>query len=181
MTMTAETTSKSDPYARNGNGRFAKGNRGGPGNPHAREMAKNRKAILEFYNEERLQEFLFKMHMWAMMGNAAAIKMISSYLFGKPSDCVDPDKLDQQEWEKMQEEMAMFDQCAGDDAGAAHGERCGDRRDAGGAGEDFCQPVEEEGEGAECGTDSTLREQRGNEEADLPRLRFEVPGRDEEA
>src|SRR5262249_48282926 len=54
----SETTTVPTPSA-NGheaNGRFAKGNPGGPGNPHARKMAALRKAFLDAVTDEDMME-----------------------------------------------------------------------------------------------------------------------------
>jgi hypothetical protein len=79
---------------RQSNGRFAKGNRGGPGNPFARQVAAFRACLINSVTEEDMQEIVYKLVDWARDGNLQAIKLLFSYLLGTPKPVVEPDELD---------------------------------------------------------------------------------------
>jgi hypothetical protein len=86
---------------RHSNGRFAKGNAGGPGNPFARQSAALRQALCDAVSEEDIQELAQELLAQAKAGNLAAMKLLFSYVIGRPAPAVDPDTLDQQEWERL--------------------------------------------------------------------------------
>src|SRR5262249_57023301 len=85
------------------NGRFAPGNIGGPGNPYNRKVAALRQAMLETVRPEDLQEVIAAVLFKAKMGDLAAAKLLLAYTVGKPGNAVDPDTLDQQEWQMHQQ------------------------------------------------------------------------------
>ena len=91
----AEPTSTRQP-----NGRFAKNNPGGPGNPFARQVAALRSALLARVSAEDIQAVAEQLLRQAREGNVAAARLLLSYAVGKPAPAVDPDTLDQQEWEQ---------------------------------------------------------------------------------
>jgi hypothetical protein len=82
---------------RDGGGRFAAGNRGGPGNPFARHAAAARKAIADAVTPEHLAAIAAAMVKKALDGDVAAAKLIFSYAAGKPGAAADPDTLDAHE------------------------------------------------------------------------------------
>jgi hypothetical protein len=84
---------------RDTHGRFGKGNAGGPGNPFARQVAALRCALLAAVSEKDMEEVTQTLARQAKEGNVAAAKLLLSYSLGKPAPTVDPDTLDQQEWE----------------------------------------------------------------------------------
>jgi hypothetical protein len=84
---------------RDAHGRFDKGNAGGPGNPFARQVAALRKALVASVTVEDLEAIALELVRQAKEGNTAAAKLLFSYALGKPAATVDPDTLDQQEWE----------------------------------------------------------------------------------
>jgi hypothetical protein len=84
---------------RDAHGRFGKGNAGGPGNPFARQVAALRCALLAAVSEKDMEEVTQTLARQAKEGNVAAAKLLLSYSLGKPAPTVDPDTLDQQEWE----------------------------------------------------------------------------------
>jgi hypothetical protein len=84
-------------------GRFAEGNKGGPGNPHARRVAALRSALLEVVTPERLRPLAERLYQRAMGGDTAAAKLLLAYTLGSPSRPVDPDRLDLEEWKLRQE------------------------------------------------------------------------------
>ena len=71
---------------RDASGRFAKGNSGGPGNPYARRTARLRSLIAESVSDDDLQEIVSKLVDDAKQGDQAAVKLLLSYLVGKPGD-----------------------------------------------------------------------------------------------
>lgn len=79
---------------RDENGRFAKGNRGGPGNPHARRVAALRIALLDAVDGEAMRDVVDGLVQRARGGDMAAIKLIFQYTVGKPVAAVDPDSLE---------------------------------------------------------------------------------------
>jgi hypothetical protein len=109
MTMSATATAngagakQQTAEGRDTRGRFAPGNPGGPGNPYARQVAAMRKVMAYFFNEERMRELAFILYEKASRGDLAAMKFIFQYVMGKPPMAVDPDRLDIDEWQKLQE------------------------------------------------------------------------------
>jgi hypothetical protein len=88
---------------RDSKGRFTKGNKGGPGNPFARKVAELRKTLVNFVTEDDMKHIAFVLKERAMGGELAAIKLLFQYILGKPNEAVDPDRLDLDEWQKLQE------------------------------------------------------------------------------
>ena len=94
------STANAAPTPTNGhdaNGRWAKGNPGGPGNPFARKVAQLRKAILDNVTEEDLLAIVEALK--AKEGSVGAAKLLLSYALGKPAPAPDPDRLVGQELE----------------------------------------------------------------------------------
>ena len=75
---------------RSTNGQFAKGNKGGPGNPYARRVAGLRKVLLEAVGDEGLSEIVKGMVSAAKGGDVAAAKLLFSYILGRPSLLISP-------------------------------------------------------------------------------------------
>jgi hypothetical protein len=90
---------------REANGRFARGNPGGPGNPFARRTAAARKAFCEAVSHEDLIEIARAMKEKAKGGDVAAAKVVLAYVMGKPADVVEPDTLDLAEFKQYEEEV----------------------------------------------------------------------------
>jgi type II secretory pathway pseudopilin PulG len=84
-------------------GRFAPGNRGGVGNPFARQVAALRARMLAYCTPERMDRLIEKLFAMAYEGDRAAAKLILSYVPGKPVPVVDPDRVDVAEWHLFQE------------------------------------------------------------------------------
>src|SRR2546430_17166894 len=82
---------------RDSSGRFAAGNRGGPGNPFARRTAAARKAIADAVTPEQLAAIAAAMVKKALEGDGAAAKLVFRYAAGKPAQAPDPDKPGQSE------------------------------------------------------------------------------------
>src|SRR5262249_30829658 len=70
---------------RDAQGRFSKGNPGGPGNPFARQVAQLRQALLDRLTGAKLQAIADKLIDQAKDGNVQATKLLFSYTLGKPS------------------------------------------------------------------------------------------------
>src|SRR5262245_29451624 len=87
---------------REANGRFAKGNPGGPGNPYARQTALLREAVLETMNETEIRLITQKLLTLALQGDIQAFKLVLAYAIGKPEQVVNPDEVDRLEWELRQ-------------------------------------------------------------------------------
>jgi hypothetical protein len=84
---------------RNAQGRFAKGNLGGPGNPFARKVAALQAALIGSVTEEDMRSIAEQLVVSARMGDLGAVKLLFQYVLGKPAAAVDPDTLDLQELE----------------------------------------------------------------------------------
>ncbi|MBX9681040.1 MAG: hypothetical protein K2X38_19965 [Gemmataceae bacterium] len=82
-------------------GTFRNGNRGGPGNPFARRVAKLRQAMLEECAEEDLRGITRAMINLAKNGDKAAAKLVYQYALGKPAQQVDPDRIDEDEFDVL--------------------------------------------------------------------------------
>jgi hypothetical protein len=101
------------PTGRERNGRFAKGNPGGPGNPYARLIAEHRKAIAEFMTPERRTALLLATYESALRGDHGARKLLFGYMAGKAAPDVNPDRSDRDEWEQRKETAGMMQELPG--------------------------------------------------------------------
>jgi hypothetical protein len=97
---------------REDNGRFAKGNPGGPGNPFAREVAAMRRAFMNRVSARDLEDIADKMVALAKDGNVQAAKFIFSYMIGKPLPSRDPDHLNEHESEVFMGESKITQEAA---------------------------------------------------------------------
>ena len=95
-----------DQTSRTANGRFAKGNPGGPGNPFARQVAAMRQAFFSAVTKEDLATIARALLDKAKQGDVAAARLVLQYMLGKPVATVDPDRLDEMEWQQWQRETA---------------------------------------------------------------------------
>jgi hypothetical protein len=75
-------------------GRFTKGNRGGSGNPFARQVAALRSALLAAITPEQMQKLATRLYKRALKGNMPAAALLLRYTLGNPAPVVDPDRLD---------------------------------------------------------------------------------------
>src|SRR5882672_4303459 len=92
------------------NGRFAKGNPGGPGNPFARQVAALRKVIINRLTEEDLLAITEALLAKAKQGSVGAAKLLLAYGIGKPASSPDPDKLDGQELKHFKDQVEMVNE-----------------------------------------------------------------------
>ena len=84
-------------------GRFTKANPGGPGNPFARKVAALRKALLDSVSEQDLKDMVEILKQQARQGDKGAMKLILQYCVGKPAPPNDPDRMDADEWHRLQQ------------------------------------------------------------------------------
>ncbi len=68
---------------RSQNGRFLKGNRGGPGNPHADKVAKLKVAMLSAVSEKSMRTVIRKLVEMAEGGDLKAIELLLNRTIGK--------------------------------------------------------------------------------------------------
>jgi hypothetical protein len=78
------TRSTNAPNGRGQDGRFAKGNSGGPGNPHARRVARLRSALLNAVKPDDVREVVVTLLASAKAGEVAAIRELFQRLLGPP-------------------------------------------------------------------------------------------------
>jgi hypothetical protein len=88
---------------RDAKGRFVKGNRGGPGNPFARQCAHLRYALLFTSTAVDIVKAANALKEKAFAGDVAAIKLFFHYVLGKPTEPIDPDRIAIDEWQKLKE------------------------------------------------------------------------------
>jgi hypothetical protein len=98
---------------RDGRGRFTAGNRGGPGNPFARQTAALRRAFLAVVTPEHIEAIARMLLERALGGDLAAVKLLLLYVIGRPAEAADPDTLDVQEWQLFQRMQASAEQVQG--------------------------------------------------------------------
>jgi hypothetical protein len=103
-----KTTPATAASGREANGRFARGNPGGPGNPFARRTAAARKAFCEAVSHEDLVAIARSMTEKARGGDVAAAKLVLCYVVGKPADVIEPDTLDLREFQQYEEEVRHY-------------------------------------------------------------------------
>jgi len=96
-------SAKRQAEGRDAQGRFVKGNGGGPGNPFARKVAQLRAALVNFVTQEEMKQIALVLKEKAMGGDLAAIKLLFQYVLGKPAATVDPDRMAIDEWQKLKE------------------------------------------------------------------------------
>ncbi len=94
--MGVETKAKPLPNGGNGardaNGRFAKGNPGGPGNPYAKQVARIRSLIANAVSEEDLQAVIDALVAKARGGDVTAARELFDRIAGKPAAAIDPER-----------------------------------------------------------------------------------------
>jgi hypothetical protein len=104
--MTTETAANQNPQ-HDASGRFKAGNRGGPGNPFARQVAALRQAMLRRVTAEDIERLMGKLLELADQGSIQAIKLVLAYTIGKPQPAPNPDRMDADEWEVYTEQAPM--------------------------------------------------------------------------
>jgi hypothetical protein len=89
------------------NGRFCKGNGGGPGNPYARQVAAMRQEFIKAVTAEDMAAIARAMIDKAKEGDAAAARIVLQYTLGRPAETVDPDRGDEMEWQQWRRESQI--------------------------------------------------------------------------
>ena len=87
--MMNESRLTNSSNGRDTNGRFTTGNSGGPGNPHAKQVAVMRAALLSAVTPEDLHDVIRVLIEKALSGNVSAIKELLDRLYGKPKVAVE--------------------------------------------------------------------------------------------
>jgi hypothetical protein len=104
-TTTKRNSDKKEPTnERNTNGQFAKGNSGGPGNPHARACAKMLEVFRNAITEDEMLQICKMLVVKAVGGDVSAAKIVLSYRIGKPLPAPHPDSIDRDEWDHYQQD-----------------------------------------------------------------------------
>src|SRR5262245_7238694 len=106
--MSTQETTKA-AQGRECDGRFAKGNPGGPGNPFAREVAALRTLLVQRVTRGDVEAVADQLIEQARDGDLVAIRLLLLYVLGRPAAAVDPDGLDAQELALYKREAAGFD------------------------------------------------------------------------
>lgn len=83
------TPSSNGDNGRDAGGRWAKGNRGGPGNPHARRVARLRAELLRAVSPQDLREIVLSLVAKAKAGDILAAREVLDRLFGRPAQALD--------------------------------------------------------------------------------------------
>jgi hypothetical protein len=114
MSETTNTINEQAPTneGRDDLGRFTLGNLGGPGNPFARQCAGLRKALLNRVTDQDMEECADKLLQMSKSGNLAAMKLLFTYVIGKPQPATDPDRVDVDEWQIYRETNPMKQEVA---------------------------------------------------------------------
>jgi hypothetical protein len=90
---------------RDDKGRFARGNRGGPGNPFARKVAALRSALINGLTDENMRAVKGKLLEMTLAGDLDAARLLLSYAAGPPPDkAPDPDRVDLDEFKLLREQ-----------------------------------------------------------------------------
>src|SRR5262245_21497775 len=79
---------------RTAGGHFAKGNPGGPGNPHARHCARMLALLRASISDEEMVAIIRALVAKAVDGDISAAKLVMSYKLGKPAPAPNPDEID---------------------------------------------------------------------------------------
>ena len=101
----ADPTATTPPPKQDAKGRFVNGNRGGPGNPYARQCAAFRQAIHDAVTVDDFRALAADLLIMARSGNLAAMKLLFAYAIGKPAEAPHPDRMELEDWKQLQEEV----------------------------------------------------------------------------
>jgi hypothetical protein len=88
---------KANPDARQPNGQFARGNKGGPGNPYARQVAAFRSLLMKCVTADDFVAVAVAVVEKAKQGDIAAARLLFQYTLGRPVANPHPDRLDHDE------------------------------------------------------------------------------------
>ena len=90
-------------------GRFAAGNKGGPGNPFAGRVADLRQAFLDAVTKEDMQAIARAMVKKATEGSVPAAKIVLAHVLGKPAASLAPDGAQQPQPQLLQIDLTPKD------------------------------------------------------------------------
>ena len=112
QTATAEgqPKKKGSPPGRQANGQFARGNPGGPGNPHARFSAHMLTIARQTMTPEKMAAVFESIYIKALTGDLSAAKLLLHYTIGKPGDAPHPDHIERDEWDLYQKNAMTLDE-----------------------------------------------------------------------
>jgi hypothetical protein len=82
---------------RNRRGRFIKGNKGGPGNPFAPQVARVRQAVFAAVSPDTVREIMAALIVRALTGDLHAAKLVLAYAVGLPDAAQDLDEVELEE------------------------------------------------------------------------------------
>ena len=99
-----------EQVGRDEKGQFSKGNAGGPGNPFARQVGMLRSALVNAVTKQDIEEIAAMLLKQAKRGDLQAIKLLLAYALGKPAQTVNPDRLDEEEWQQHQRNVVPGEQ-----------------------------------------------------------------------
>jgi hypothetical protein len=97
----SEEAPKCSTEGRDANGQFAKNNKGGPGNPFARQVTELRSRLLQRLKPEDIDAIADRLIELAKGGEVAATKLLFQYTLGKPVEQPHPDRIDRDEQESF--------------------------------------------------------------------------------
>jgi len=106
------TLTKASPSCndRTPDGRFAKDNPGGPGNPHARHCARMLALLRASISDEEMVAIIRMLVTQALAKDVSAAKLVLSYKLGKPAPAPNPDQIDRDEWEHFQRDAINLEE-----------------------------------------------------------------------
>lgn len=105
-----ESNSSGASSGRARNGQFTKGNSFGPWNPHARHCARMLALFRSCVTENDIVAIIRAMVDKAAQGDSAAVKIVFSYVMGKPETAPNPDQIDRDEWEHYQRDTINLEE-----------------------------------------------------------------------
>jgi hypothetical protein len=104
-----DSTSAAPKSDRDVGGRFAAGNKGGPGNPFNRRVAHLKRLFLEAVTDDDIVAVAHDIVLKARSGDLAASKLMLQYALGKPGSAVEPDRVEVEEHRLRQEATVPFE------------------------------------------------------------------------
>ncbi len=82
-------------------GKFAPGNKLGKGNPFTRKLGAKRAAFVDAVTNEEVAALARELYRLALEGDLQAAALFLNYAVGKPTEAVDPDAVDLDEWKRL--------------------------------------------------------------------------------
>lgn len=91
---------------RDSNGRFVKGNAGGPGNPHARRVGELRSHLMQALSDDDWRIAITALVAKAKQGDLAAIKELLDRTLGRPTEADLIERIEMLEY-RLQQEVTL--------------------------------------------------------------------------